>query len=72
MMAATWIPYLGKYIEKERFYLSGVLLERSRPYFELGYGFTNRYISVGAFASFKNAHFERIGVEVEFELFRRW
>ena len=72
MMAATWIPYLGKYIEKERFYLSGVLLERSRPYFELGYGFTNRYISVGAFASFKNTHFERIGVEVEFELFRRW
>ena len=72
MLAATWIPYLGKYIEKERFYLSGVLLERSRPYFELGYGFTNRYISVGAFASFKNTRFERIGVEVEFELFRRW
>ena len=72
MLAATWIPYLGKYIEKERFYLSGVLLQDSRPYFELGYGFTNRYISVGAFASFRNTHFDRVGVEVEFELFRRW
>ena len=72
MMAATWIPYLGKYIEKERFYLSSVILERSRPYFELGYGFTNRYISVGAFASFRNTHFDRIGIELEFELFRRW
>ena len=72
MLVATWIPYLGKYIEKERFYLSGVLLQDSRPYYEVGYGFTNRYISVGAFASFRNTHFERMGVEVEFELFRRW
>jgi len=72
LMLATWIPYLGKYIEKERFYISGVLLERSRPYYEIGYGFTNRYISVGAFASFRNTHFDRIGVEFDFELFRRW
>lgn len=72
MLFATWIPYLGKYIEKERLYLSGVQLERSRPYFELGYGFTNRYISVGAFASFRNIRFDRIGVEVDFELFKRW
>lgn len=72
MMAATWIPYLGKYIEKERFYLSAVLVEHTSPYYELGYGFTNRYISVGAFASFNGTRFDRIGVEVEFELFRKW
>ena len=72
MMAATWIPYLGKYIEKERFYLSSVLVEHASPYYELGYGFTNRYISVGAFASFNGTRFDRIGVEVEFELFRKW
>lgn len=72
MLVATWLPYVGKYIEKERFYISNVLLERSRPYFELGYGFTNRYISVGAFASFHGTHFDRVGVEFEFELFRRW
>lgn len=72
MLLATRVPYLGKYIEKERFYVSSVLLSNSRPYYELGYGFTNRYISVGAFASFRNAHFERAGIEVDFELFRRW
>ena len=72
MMFATWIPYLGKYIEKERFYLSGVQLERSRPYYELGYGFTNRYISVGLFASFRNTHFDEFGISFDFELFKRW
>ena len=72
MLVATWLPYVGKYIEKERFYLSTVLLEKTRPHYELGYGFTNRYISVGAFASFRNTHFDSIGVEIEFELFRRW
>ena len=28
--------------------------------------------SIGAFASFRNTRFDRIGVEVEFELFRKW
>lgn len=72
MLFATWIPYLGKYIEKERFYLSGVQLEHSRPYFELGYGFTNRYISVGLFASFRNTRFDEFGISFDFELFKRW
>lgn len=72
LLFATWIPYLGRYIEKERLYISSVLLEKSRPYYEIGYGFTNRYISVGAFASFRNTHFDRIGVKFDFELFKRW
>ena len=72
LMFATWIPYVGKFIEKERFYINSVLLERTRPYYELGYGFTNRYISVAAFASFKNGHFERTGFKFDFEIFKRW
>ena len=72
LMIATWLPYVGKYIEKERFYINSVLLERSRPYYEIGYGFTNRYISVAGFASFKNTHFERVGFKFDFEIFRRW
>ena len=72
LMFGTWLPYLGKYIEKERFYVNTVLLERSRPYYEIGYGFTNRYISVAAFTSFKNSHFERFGFKFDFEIFRRW
>ena len=72
LVFATWLPYVGKYIEKERFYLNSVLLERSRPYYEIGYGFTNRYISVAAFASFKSNHFQRFGFKFDFEIFRRW
>ena len=72
LVFATWLPYVGKYIEKERFYLNSVLLERSRPYYEFGYGFTNRYISVAAFASFKCNHFQRVGFKFDFEIFRRW
>ena len=72
LLFGTWIPYLGKYIEKERFYISGVLLEHSRPYYEIGYGFTNRYLSVGAFASFRNFQFEKFGMKFDFELFKRW
>ena len=71
LLFATWIPYLGKYIEKERFYFSGVLLEHSKPYFELGYGFTNRYISVGAFTSFRNRHFAEFGIQFDFEAAER-
>ena len=72
LLLATWLPYVGKYIEKERFYINSVLLERSRPYYEIGYGFTNRYISVAAFASFKCNHFQRVGFKFDFEIFRRW
>ena len=72
LMIATWLPYVGKYIEKERFYFNSVLLERSRPYYEFGYGFTNRYISVAGFASFKSSHFQHVGFKFDFEIFRRW
>ena len=72
MVFGTWLPYLGKYIEKERFYLSGVQLSHSRPYYEFGYGFTNRYISLGLFASFRGHRFDGCGLQVDFELFKRW
>ena len=72
LLFATWTPYLGKYIEKERIYISSVLVDHTRPYIELGYGFTNRYISVGIFASFMNTQFQKFGISFDFELFRRW
>ena len=72
MLFATWIPYLGKYIEKERLYISNVVVDHTRPYTEIGYGFTNRYISVGIFASFLNTSFQKFGINFDFELFKRW
>ena len=72
MLFATWTPYVGKYIEKERFYLSTVWMDHTRPYTEFGYGFTNRYISVGLFASFLSTSFQKFGINFDFELFKRW
>lgn len=72
MLFGTWVPYLGKYLEKERFYLSTVWVDHTRPYTEVGYGFTNRYISIGLFASFLNANFQKFGISFDFELFKRW
>jgi len=72
MLFLTWLPYFGKYIEKERFYISGVILDHTRPYFELGYGFSNRYVSVGLFASFFNTKVQQVGLNFDFELFKRW
>ena len=72
LLLGTWLPYVGKYLEKERFYINSVLLERCRPYYELGYGFSNRYLSAAVFASFKNIRYQEIGFKFEFELFRRW
>ena len=72
MLFATWLPYIGKYIEKERLYFSNVIVQDTRPYFEIGYGLTNRYVSLGFFASFYNTKFQRAGVTFDFELFKRW
>ena len=72
MMVGSWIPYLGKYIERERFYLGTAIVERSKPYFELGYSFTNRYISIGIFSGFKSTKYQEVGFDFEIELFRRW
>ena len=72
IVIGTWIPILGPIIEKERFYLSALGIEHTRLYSEIGYGFSTRFASIGLFASFLNANFERFGCKFTFELFRRW
>jgi hypothetical protein len=59
-------------VERERFYLNTLLLERARPYYELGYGISTRVLSVGLFASFFNAEIQSVGAKFTFELFHRW
>ena len=72
LVLGTWIPIVGHFIEKERFYLSALGIEHTRLYSEIGYGFSTRFVSIGLFASFLNANFERFGCKFTFELFRRW
>ena len=72
LMCVTWFPLLGRYIEKERIYISALSIQHTRPYFELGYGFTNRFFSMGLFTSFLRTHFQEFECKFTFELFRRW
>ena len=71
-MVTSCLPLLGHYIEKERIYFSVLSIDNTRPYTELGYGFTTRLISIGLFASFLNAYYQGFGSKFTFELFRRW
>ena len=72
LLAASFVPLVGRYIERERIYLSSLSIAHSRLYSELGYGFTCRFFSVGLFASFLNTKFQESGAKFTFELFRRW
>jgi hypothetical protein len=62
----------GRHLERERFYLSALSIEHTRPYYEVGYGFTTRFFSIALFSSFLNAQFRNIECKFTFELFRRW
>lgn len=72
LLALTWVPLVGRVIEMERVYISALNIEHTRPYFELGYGFTTRYLSTGIFTSFLGGKFESFGCKFTVELFRRW
>ncbi len=72
LLAASFVPLLGRFVERERIYLSSLSVAHTRLYSELGYGFTCRYFSMGLFASFFNIQYQEIGAKFTFELFRRW
>ncbi len=72
LLMLSWVPWVGRFIETERIYLSALSIEHTRPYFEVGYGFQNRYFSTGVFASFLNSTFQSFGCKFTIELFRRW
>lgn len=72
LLAASMVPCLGRYVERERIYLSSLSIAHTRLYSELGYGFTCRYASVAFFASFFNTKYKNMGCKFTFELFRRW
>lgn len=72
LLLSSWIPWAGHFIEMERLYLSVLSVTDLHPYVECGYGFTTRWLSIGAFASNKNGKFESVGFKFGFELFRKW
>ncbi len=72
LLALSWIPLVGRYLETERLYLSVLNIERTRLYSEVGYGLKCRYFSAAVFASFLNVNYKSIGIKFDVQLFRRW
>ena len=72
LLFLTWLPWVGRFIEMERIYVSALSIQHTRLYSEIGYGFTNRFFSTGIFASFSGTHFQDFGCKFTLELFRKW
>jgi len=72
LLALSHMPLIGHYIESERLYISALSIQHTRPYFEVGYGLSNRLFSIGLFGSFLGSEFQKFGCKVTVELFRRW
>ena len=72
MIVVAWFPLIGRYIEKERIYVSGLSVKQLSPYTEWGYGITTRLVTLGAFAAFKKGSFDGVGFRFGFELFSNW
>ena len=72
LLMLTWLPWAGRFIESERIYVSALGLQHTHPYCEVGYGFTNRYTTIGVFSSFLGTKFQDFGCKFTIELFRRW
>lgn len=68
----SWIPVIGHTIEKERIYFSALRANKLSHYTEIGYGFTNRFVSLGCFMALKRGRYDGFGVKVGFELFDGW
>ena len=72
MLLLSYLPIVGRYLEVERLYVSALSIQHTRPYFELGYGFTNRYFSMAVFTNLLGGKIQEFGCKFTVELFRRW
>jgi hypothetical protein len=72
LMLMSRLPIVGKVIEMERIYVSGLVADQLHPYTEWGYGFTNRLFSIGVFMATRNFKYDGIGCQIGLELFRDW
>lgn len=72
LMILSRLPWVGRYMEMERIYINVLFVNQINPYVEYGYGFTNRFFSMGIFAATRNEKFDGIGCRFSFEIFRDW
>mgnify|MGYP007069839460 CR=1 FL=1 len=72
LLLLSRLPLVGRYLETERLYGSALGVKGLFPYTEVGYGFTNKYFSMGLFVAMKEIKFDGIGFKFGLELFRDW
>ena len=72
ILVVSHLPWVGKFVEMERIYLSCLGARKLHPHLEVGLGFTTRLFSMGLFVSHRNGKFKEWGCKFGFELFRRW
>ena len=65
-------PWAGHFIELERIYVSALSVKDLSHYFEFGYGFTTRWLSIASFVALKEGKYDGFGCKFEMELFRKW
>ena len=69
-----FVPHLTKltkHVIYERVYLNMLYTPTLKPYWELGYGFGTHLVDLGFFASFEKAKYQRWGVKISYQLFKR-
>jgi len=62
---------LTKHVIYERIYLNMLFMPSLNPYWEVGYGFGTHLIDLGFFASFEKTKYQRVGVKISYQLFKR-
>lgn len=72
LMILSHIPLVGRLVEIECIYVNTLFVNHLHPYIEYGYGFTNRFFSIGIFTATRNRHFDGFGCRFGFELFKDW
>jgi len=72
MLALSYLPLVGRYLEVERVYVSALSIEHTRPYLEIGYGFTTRLFSTAVFTNLLAGKIQEVGCSFTFELFNKW
>lgn len=59
------IPFLSRYVVKDRYYIGSLFTDHKPVYTELGYGFGNNYFSTGLFVGFKGFNYYSFGYRIQ-------
>lgn len=59
------IPFLSRFVDKDRYYIGTLFTDHKPVYTELGYGFGNNFFSTGFFVGFKGFQYYSFGYRIQ-------